>query len=225
MYNFERIVKSQADLFFNRVLPRYIGLYYYGKGYYFVRKMLNDLDNNSFKQILNIRFEVKKDFLKKSRNIKKICPIKICSEVQFGPGESIVLGHFSHVERYYASSLGPSAPFVENPAAEYKTTYESKSVALFKKSFEMFEYRSKKQLEFQVLKTIFHEYIHFFETFFLKSEQLLTSREEPPAGLVLRAYSLEEADKMDRNYILKMRLKIFIFITSLAACIYILFLG
>ena len=137
--------------------------------------------------------------VKKSENIKKICPIRVCAEVQFGPNEeSVVLGHFSHIERYTASALGPSMPFIENPAAEYRTVYEKKYITIYEGSFISCGFKPREKLEYQVLKTIVHEYIHFFETFFLRSEQMLTSREEPPQGLMVREYTIEEAVRLDR---------------------------
>lgn len=221
--DFNEITMKQAELFFNELLPRYIHLYYRGRGYYFVRRMLHDLDKNKFLEILDEKIEVTPDLLQKSLNIKKICPVRVCPEAQFGPKESVVLGHFSHVERYSASGFAPNTPFIENPASEYRTTFESKSVVLFEGSFELLEIRTEKQLSFQIAKTIFHEYVHFFESYFLRSEQMLTSREEKPQGLSVRVYSLDEARGMDNSYIFWIYFGRFIFLASLAAMMYVLF--
>ena len=223
MTDFNEITRVQTDLFFNELLPRYIHLFFKGRGYYFVRKMLYDLDNNRILDILKQKIEVTPELLEKSLNIKKICPVRICREAQFGPKESIVLGHFSHVERYSSSGFAPNSPFIENPASEYKTVYESKSIALFEGSFNMLGISDEKQFSYQVLKTIFHEYIHFFETYFLRSEQMLTSREEPPQGLAAREYSLDEAAAMDKRYIISGYLREIIFWTVLFAMLYIIF--
>ncbi|HOT77589.1 MAG TPA: hypothetical protein PK467_17510 [Candidatus Wallbacteria bacterium] len=223
MTDFNEITRIQTDLFFNELLPRYIHLFFRGRGYYFVRKMLYDLDNNRILDILKQKIEVTPELVEKSLNIKKICPVRICREAQFGPKDSIVLGHFSHVERYSSSGFAPNSPFIENPASEYKTVYESKSIALFEGSFNMLGISDEKQLSYQVLKTIFHEYIHFFETYFLRSEQMLTSREEPPQGLTAREYSLDEAAGMDKRYIISSYLREIIFWTVLLAMLYIIF--
>ncbi len=223
MADFNDITAAQSELFFNELLPRYIHLYFKGRGYYFIRKMLYDLDRNAILDILSEKIEVTHDLLKKSLNIKNLCPIRVCKEAQFGPNDSIVLGHFSHVERYSSSGFAPNAPFIENPASEYKTVYESKSIVLFEGSFNILEITSEKQLSYQVLKTIFHEYIHFFETYFFKSEQTLTSREEPPAGLAVRKYSLEDALNMDKRYIYLGYINFFIFWAVILTMFYILF--
>lgn len=223
--DFNDITRKQTELFFNELLPRYIKKYYRGRGYYFIRRMLHDLDGNKFLEILDENITVTPDLLAKSLNIKKICPIRVCREAQFGPDESVVLGHFSHVERYSASGFGPNTPFLENPASEYRTTYESKSVVLFEGSFDILEIREEKRLSFQVLKTIFHEYVHFFESYFLRSEQTLTSREEKPQGLSVRRYSLEEARGMDDRFIYELYLARFAFISAIAAMLWVLFFG
>ncbi len=223
MADFNDITETQSELFFKELLPRYIHLYFKGRGYHFIRKMLYDLDRNAILDILNEKIEITPDLLKKSLNIKKLCPVRVCKEAQFGPNDSIVLGHFSHVERYSSSGFAPNAPFIENPASEYKTVYESKSIVLFEGSFNILGITSEKQLSFQVLKTIFHEYIHFFETYFFKSEQMLTSREEPPPGLTARRYSLEEALYMDKRFIYVKYLNFFIFWAVILIMLYILF--
>ncbi len=223
MADFNEIAETQTAVFFNEILPRYIYLYFKGQGYYFIRKMLYDLDNNIITDILKINIKITPQLIDKSLNIKKLCPIRICKEMQFGPNDSIVLGHFSHIERYTSSGFAPGSPFIENPASEYKTLYESKSIVLFEGSFAFLGITSEKHLSYQVLKTIFHEYIHFFETFFFKSEQTLTAREEPPQGLSIRKYSLDEALKMDNRYIYAGYINILIFCSVIIIMLYILF--
>lgn len=201
-YDFRKIARKQERLFFRKILPRYIGAYFRGRGYYFIRKMLEDMDAGKTYEALKLP-PPSPAAVEMAAAVRAKCPIKLCRSPQYGPRDTVVLGHFSHVERYTASALGPSLPFVELPAAEYRTTVDRKHVVLFEGSFASFEYSSRRELEYQVLLTIMHEYIHFFESFFLKSEQTLTSREEPPQGLIVKSYTLDEARRMDNFHIAK----------------------
>jgi len=219
--DFEAIVKKEEALFFKKMLPRYIDQYFRGRGYFFIRKMLDDLDHGKIHAILKTPSPSPGAVIK-ARNVVKICPIRICREVQFGPGESIVLGHFSHTERFTASTLGPGLPFLELPASEYKTVIDRKHVVIFEGSFGMLGCRNRRELEFQVLMTIMHEYVHYFETFFLKSEQTLTAREESPEGVIVRHYSLEDSRKMDTIYLLKIYFVYGLLFTVLVSALFVI---
>ena len=58
----------------------------------------------------------------------------------------------------------------------------------------------------ELLLTVFHEYIHYFESFLLRSEQPLRSREEGHHGVAERALSLDEARRQDRRIIRRRRI-------------------
>lgn len=197
--DFGKILKEEENLYFDKILPLYIDIYYSGKGYYFIRKMLDDLDNNKFMKILENSRPASKKSLQKSQHIRKKCPVKNCREVQFGQDECLVLGTFSHIENYVSQGFSSGTPFLEIPAPEYKTTKDIKSITIFEGSFKSLMFRSENDLRFQILKTIFHEYVHYFESFFFKSEQLLTERENNECKFI-KEYTLDEAKKKDRDY-------------------------
>jgi len=222
--DFNAMARSQSEIFFRKILPRYIDLYYSGKGYYFLRKMLEDLDSDRFLDVLKVK-KVSPRAKELAANAKIACPLRICPEVQFGAGESVVLGLFSHVERYSSSSFGgPGAPFLELPASEYRTLEDRRFITLYEGSFRFFSYPSEKSLKYQILKTIVHEYLHYFESYFFKSERLLTSREEPPEGIDIKKYSLEEARRMDRWFVISGYLFYIALFAALAAAFYIVFI-
>ncbi len=219
--DFAALVKKEEALFFKKILPRYIDQYFRGRGYFFIRKMLDDLDRGQVHYMLKTPSPSPGAVIK-ARSVLKICPVRVCSEVQFGPGDRVVLGHFSHTERYTASTLGPGLPFLELPASEYKTVVDRKHVVIFEGSFKMLGCRTRRELEFQVLMTIMHEYVHYFETFFFKSEQTLTAREESPEGVIVRHYSLEDSKKMDTNYLLKLYFIYGLLFTALASALFVI---
>lgn len=215
---------AQSEIFFRKILPRYIDLYYSGKGYYFLRKMLDDLDSDKFTGVLKIK-KVSEGAKELAARAKAACPVRICPEVQFGSRGSVVLGLFSHVERYTSSGFGgQGVPFVEIPASEYKTIVDRRFITLYEGSFGYMEYKSARQLKYQILKTIVHEYLHYFESYFFKSEQLLTAREEPPEGIDIKKYTPEEARRMDFMYDLRGYLAYLAIITFLFMAFYIVFI-
>ena len=219
--DFNKLLKEEENLYFDKILPLYIDLYYRGKGYYFIRKMLDDLDSNKFAKILKNDGPASKKSFQKSQNIRKKCPVKPCKEVQFGSDECLVLGTFSHIENYTAQGFSSGTPFLELPAPEYKTTKDIKSIMIFEGSFKSLLFRSENDLRFQVLKTIFHEYVHYFESFFFKSEQLLTERENNELKFI-KEYTLDEARKKDRDYIIFKTISYTVFLVSVTVIFLIL---
>lgn len=78
-----------------------------------------------------------------------------------------------------------------------------KWIVLYRGSFEVSWYDEgggPEVLEDMILKTIFHEYIHYFESFFMASEQPLAVREGHRGGFRPRRITPAQAAELDRAY-------------------------
>jgi hypothetical protein len=169
--NFKRECEDQFARYGSEILPLYIEKYYFGGGHYFVAKMLTDLDSG--------RIQTQK--MKLSRRSSRLavralqnCPLRIVDRLEHAP-QGLVMGRFIHHEQFQGSGFGG--------VSEYRELSHERAVELYGGSFFQlmnFQLTNSGQFDLsnEILSTIFHEYIHFFESFFLNRDQPLATREK-----------------------------------------------
>jgi hemerythrin len=184
---FRNIVRKQTQFFLREILPRYLERYYFGKGYFFIKNLLTDLDNGKLLEILNTS-PPSKHWMIKAKSILKRCPIYVSRDLKEGEKSSVVLGEFTHEEEYISHG---DAYYIEKASKKHITIYQG--------SYEALGINSEDELRNDILETIVHEFVHFFESHFLKSEQELGWREEPVTGLKHVRITFAEARRRDRK--------------------------
>jgi hypothetical protein len=192
--HFKRECEDQFERYGSEILPLYIEKYYFGGGHYFVAKMLTDLDSS--------KIQTKK--MKLSRRSSRLavralenCPLRIVDRLEHAP-EGLVMGRFIHHEQFEGSGFGGTS--------EYRELLHERTVELYGGSFfQLMKFQLMNSGQFdlsnEILTTIFHEYIHFFESFFLNRDQPLATRERSTSKAEL--LSLRKAITEDRIVVAK----------------------
>lgn len=184
---FRQLVRGQTKLFLEKLLPRYLEKYYFGKGYLFLKGLLTDLDNERLLEIMNEQPPAPK-WLARAKSILKKCPVRVSPELKSQGAGSLTLGQFLHREEYLSYA---NAYYVEKPG--------KRQIVIYQGSFEALRFASEDELRNEVLETIVHEFVHFFESYFLRSEQELGWREKPVKGLQHERMTFKEARDRDRR--------------------------
>ena len=110
------------------------------------------------------------------------------------------MGRFIHHEQFQGSGFGGLGP------SEFNELLHERAVELYGGSFFQlmnFQLMNSGQFDLrnEILRTIFHEYIHFFESFFLNRDQPLATREKNTCKAEL--LSLRKAICKDRIIVAK----------------------
>jgi hypothetical protein len=186
--HFDQLVRRLTGFFLSEILPRYLERDYFGKGYYFLKRLLTDLDHRKLLAILE-EPDPSPRAKARARSILSHCPIRVSLELKPGEEGGLILGEFSQHEQY--TSFGGT--YINEHPSE-------KHITIFRGSFEALRFASEADLEYKLLETISHEFVHFFESHFLRSEQELARREQPVEGLPYHRLSLEEARRKDHMH-------------------------
>lgn len=177
--------------YFEVVLPCFLTAHYRGGGYGLVAEMLAAHDGGV--EAIHAACEgvvPSKKSVKLAARVRAQCPPALVS----GGLERGLLGLFSKQATAISGEMLHS----------YREIDARWQVLVFADSFMVNVPEDRQGAE--VLLTLFHEYIHYFESFLLRSEQPLRSREEGHYGLAERALSLREAHARDRKILRRRRI-------------------
>ena len=180
--DFARRVEAQAALYFDDILPRCIDAWFAGRGYRLIAEMMRLHDADSVAAALALPAPSEKARRMAAR-ARESCPLFAVDELMFQDGMP-VLGQYLHRSLIQGHFLGVSFQVLE----------EHHWVVLYGGCFAPMP---EARLDHEILLTIFHEYIHYFESFLPAKEQPLRSRER---GTRHRLYAPDEAAHRDRRY-------------------------
>lgn len=186
--HFNQLVRRLTGIFLAEILPRYLERDYFGKGYYFLKRLLTDLDHRRLLKILDEPAPSPRSRAQ-AKSILSHCPIRVSRELKPGEQGGLILGEFSQHEKY--TTFGGT--YINEHPSE-------KHITIFQGSFETLRFASEADLEYKLLETIAHEFVHFFESHFLRSEQELARREQPIKDLPYHRLTLEEARRRDETH-------------------------
>lgn len=179
MDTFAERVEAAAKQYFEQILPRHIERDLRGRGYVFLWRLLEAHDKDDLLSICHEPPPSRRATAMALR-ARAHCPIVIRA------WSGKLLGQFIHHELYENLS---------NVA--FRTLEESRHIEIYQGALEQFE---GEELDHQLLLTIFHEYIHYFESFLEQHHQPLRGRER---DLFVREYTLSQARWKDRLYTTK----------------------
>ncbi len=176
-------VGAQAEFYFREILPRHIDRDFRGQGYLFLTQMLAAHDAGDPTRILREHpAQPSERAMAMANGARATCPF----EIQRGDGR--LLGQFT-LNGTYRNSMGTS-----------ETLWEARRVFLYEAAFERLP---EEAIDGEILLTLFHEYIHHFESFYGARHQPLAAREQRREHVRLTA---EQARRSDTWAIWKSRL-------------------
>ena len=179
-----RLVEEEIDRYFAEVLPARIDADFRGNGYEMLWRMLAAHDR---RDVAAPATPPSPRALAMAARVRAACPPLISDAVMAENGQ-IVLGRFSQDWRTIGTAVRTN-----------------RRVEIFARAMKYVPVATLDELRAEVALTIFHEYIHYFESFLLLREQPLRGRE---VGATIEQLSLDEARRRDRRYTRKRRLKI-----------------
>jgi hypothetical protein len=182
-------VEEQARLYFDELLPRLIDRHFRGGGYVFLHELMRMHDERRVREALawpppSSRARAR------ARRVRELCPLVLVpagdplgrGSVALAQG-TLLLGQFQKAVTFH--TLGPVA---------YSHAESVQHVELYELAFLCLGL-DEERLQDELLQTIFHEYIHYFESFLRVSEQPLAGRERAAS---LPPLTLEVARRRDR---------------------------
>lgn len=172
----EEIIRQETDRYFTTVLPRFIHTYYRGGGYEFLWRMLDAHDR---RDLSAGDHAPSAKAVRMAAAARGVCPIRIVPYPRFD-GRSLVLGMFLHATLTRGLVID-----------------SDRSVEIYAGSFLRLGLMSETLLRHEILHTVFHEYIHYFESFLLRREQPLRGREHNDHAL--EHLTFEQAKRLDRR--------------------------
>ena len=179
--------------YFERVLPCFLTAHLRGGGYTLLAEMMRAHDGGDLLSICETVTPSAKS-LKRALRVQAQCPPRLAANGLDPAFGSALLGLFQRRGTSIAGEMLHS----------YREIDVSWEVSIFADTF--WATVPPERWADELLLTIFHEYIHYFESFLLRSEQPLRSREEGHHGLAERALSLDEAQRRDRRIIRRRRI-------------------
>lgn len=180
-----------VDRYFDEILPRFLTAHYRGGGYGLVAEMLAAHDGGvPAIEAACAGIEPTRRSRTLAARVRSQCPPELTS----GGLERGLLGLFSKQATSIAGEMFMS----------YREIDASWRVYVFADTFMITVPEAQQPAE--VLLTLFHEYIHYFESFLLRSEQPLRSREEGHHGLADRPMTRAEAHARDRRILRRKRM-------------------
>lgn len=188
------LVEEQARLYFEEILPRLIDRHFRGAGYVFLHELMRMHDERRVREPLGWPPPSTRA-RKRAARVRELCPLGLCEasdprgkwSVDAGSG-TLRLGQFLKSVTFH--TIGPVA---------YSHAEAVQGVELYELAFLCLGLDAEGLRE-ELLLTIFHEYIHYFESFLRLSEQPLSGRERGGATLAaaLPPLTLESARRRDR---------------------------
>jgi len=173
----EAMIREEAERYFTLVLPRFVTTYYRGAGCEFLWRMLDAHDR---RDLSAGHGAPSAKAIRMAKTVRDVCPMHVVSTAK-GQAGSVVLGTF------FQSSL-----------ARGLVVQSERSVEIYAGSFRLLGLSSEALLRDEILHTIFHEYIHHFESFLLLREQPLRGREHGDAKI--EHLTFEAAERQDRRH-------------------------
>jgi hypothetical protein len=194
---FRELVDRQAALWFEQILPRYIHAYYRGRGHALVSALLLDLDAHRIAEAVALPAPSARA-LGRAAGVQRTCPVVVAP----GAGPRVIvtgddgfpveielpgaLGGFRH--SYQTLHYTPTSSTVVD---------DQRSVTLYQGAFRAVD---RDKLDDEILTTIAHEYVHFFESYLPPRDQVLALRETLPELAALEPLDLETAHRRDTWY-------------------------
>lgn len=177
--------------YFEHILPCFLTRHYRGGGYGLVAEMLAAHDQG----VPGIEaacegVEPSPRSLKMARRVRSQCPPVLTS----GGRARGLFGLFTKEYKAITGEMFQS----------YRETSTAWRVQIFADTFMALVPMNDQPAA--ALLTVFHEYIHYFESFLLRSEQTLRSREEGHHGVGERAMTVAEAHARDRRIMRRRRI-------------------
>ena len=186
---FEDLVAEEVELLTQELLPRYVEAHHYGGGRYMLRRLLLDLDRDSFLEILQHVPSRKLTARARGRaeRLVSFCRIETSDQLRVGMSGDILLGRYRRAD-------APSKKLMALPGR----SQEEHVITLYRGSFEVsfgLEPVSPDQLRHEVLKVLVREHLHYLET------QLLPrgadKRSGGDASFYVARFTLAEARRQD----------------------------
>ena len=188
---FAALVARQADRFFDDLLPRFLARYYRGAGQTFVLRLLEALDQDDLEG-LDGAPPPPRWARRRAARVRRNCPlVAVAQAPPVAPG--VLLGQFFSRETWVSEGL-----------ASYRTLAHARWIEIYESSFVALHGDAAEALGPAVFRTIVHEYVHFFESFLLRSEQALRGREEWDE--TIRRITPAQAARRDRRAVWRRRL-------------------
>ena len=172
----EALVAEEVERYFTVLLPARIEADFRGNGYEMLWRMLDAHDR---RDLVRSTQPPSKRALAMAARVRGACPPHL-SQATLTDGSGIVLGRFVQVT--HARGLQISA---------------MREVELFPRAMMLLAVPDEDALRAEIALTIFHEYIHYFESFLLRREQPLRGREE---GTRVETLDHAEARRRDRRF-------------------------
>ncbi len=190
LIDFGREVDAAARRYFDEVLPAFVDRFYRGAGREFLWRLLDAHDRKDLSAIAGVGARPRARKL--ARRVRAQCPLEVVEAAwppaelaAFGGQPALVLGLFGHDEVY-----------VRETVAVNRTVHSERRVSIFYGSFLALGWDDARVRE-EIFWTVFHEYVHYFESFLLRREQVLRGREEADARV--RALDLAHSRRLDRR--------------------------
>ena len=179
--DFAAKVERQAERYFGDVLPRFVERYFGGDGRELLWRLMDAHDRRDLGSVSGVT--ATRGAIERAVFVRESCPLGI-EPLLMGTAAGTVLGLFQHRTTEMATPMGGSA-----------TLAHERVVTLYEGSFIAAGWAGA-QLDDELFWTIFHEYLHYFESFLLTREQPLASRER---GHLEPTRSLDEVRRHDRR--------------------------
>lgn len=171
-----KLIKEEIDRYFSEILPARIDADFRGNGYEMLWGMLAAHDR---RDLAVPPAPPSPRALAMAARVRAACP-PIISQAVLAKGGKIVLGRFSKDWRTVGTAVRTN-----------------RRVEIFARAMKYLPATTLDELRAEIALTIFHEYIHYFESFLLQREQPLRGRE---VGAKIEQLTLEEARRRDRSY-------------------------
>lgn len=179
----QEMVDEAEALYFEQVLPRYIHRHFRGAGYVFLLEMLAAHDADTICSVLDEGPEPSAGAVKRAQGVREHCPVVVDDEIPITETGGVVLGRFSH------------SFSMEGTVEQSFRQVTLSPIALLALGLPV------EDLAHEIHKTIFHEYIHYFESFLMRSEQPLRGREDQ--DFEVRRFSRDQARRKDSTKVVK----------------------
>lgn len=173
------LVEQEIERYFADVLPARIDADFRGNGYEMLWRMLDAHDRRDLVHSATPPSPPSPRARAMAARVRAQCP-PIISDAVMAENGQVVLGLFTHNARQIGTAIRAS-----------------RCVEIFPRAMKYCAVSTLDELRTEVALTIFHEYIHYFESFLLFREQPLRGRE---VGHRVEQLTLEEARRRDRAY-------------------------
>jgi hypothetical protein len=189
------LVEQEIERYFTSILPARIDADFRGNGYEMLWRMLAAHDT---RDLAPPPTPPSPRALAMAARVRAACP-PIISDAVLAEGGQIVLGRFSQDARFTGTVVR-----------------SNRRVEIFARAMKYAQVTTLDELRAEIALTIFHEYIHYFESFLLLREQPLRGRE---VGAKVEQLGLDEARRRDRAYTRRRTIKFAAAIAAAAAVV------